>query len=399
MKRVLAVLFLSLLVASLYVYPLLRGGSMSESEDLTAFPALSLSGLLDGSFQDTFETALKDQSILRGSAVKAVVGTGGELKSIYSRAQDLLRRWNGHTLTPWGAVYRMDHSDWLTNMPYRRDEQTVENYLRKAEEINRFTQRNPGVKVYVYYCSRAEDLDWFDQSEGIESFSYADLLKDSLDDGVRFDRMKFTSFAEYTRLMYKSDHHWNYFGARKGYTDLLRMLEEDFPMGRACPILRTQDFGGLLWCGSRAREAGTDIPEAVMDSFVVDRYELGEYRAWFGDSEQETGLESAYDAGQINRDPDFDQYLNYYGFESQPIRLEFPGGEQNLLIVGDSFARAVRKPLASHFGTTIFVNFRILNQVDLQGLVERNGIDAVLFMGQQDAWSGYFLEDAQGETP
>lgn len=399
MKRVLLAVFLCLLSASLYVYPALMNGEASINGQLAAFPVPHLDGLLDGSFQESFEAALKDRSAIQSSATKLVVGTGGKLKSIFNGTQDFFRRWKEDSLMPWGEVYRMDDTDWLTDMPYTREEQTVENYLRKAGEINRLAERNPGVKVYVYYCSRAEDLDWFDGSEKMESFSYADLLKDSLDDGIRFDRMKFTSFSEYTRLMYKTDCHWNYLGARKGYTDLLRMMGEDFPMGRACPILQTQDFEGLLWCGNRAAEAGVDIPEAAMDSFAVDRYELGAYRIWSGDTKREVGLESAYDAGQINREPSVNQYLNYFGDESLQTRMEFPGGEYNLLLVGDSFALAVRKPLASHFGTTIFINFRNLDQVNLQKLMEENDINAVLFMGQQDAWSGYFLEPERGDSP
>ncbi len=389
---------LPLLVFGLFFsYSILVRPNTSENEQLQNFPALRWNTLLTGSFQTQFEQALKDQISIHDPAVKTTVQTQALLRRAYNRLQNLARpSGNRQSLTPWGAVYRMNNTDWLTGFPYRQDASAVAGYLRKAEEINRFAQQNAGVQVYVYYCSRAEDMDWFDLSEQTERFSYSQLLEQSLDKSIRFDKMKFPDFAEYTRLMYKTDHHWNHLGARKGYADLLHMLSKDFSLGPACPIDYTQDFGGLRWCGSRARESALPVPESGRDDFVVDRYLLGAHRTFFGDKEMSIGLQEAYDANEINRDPAFDQYLNYFGFESRPIRLEFPGRQYNLLIVGDSFARAVRQPLASHFSTTVFVNFRILEQVDLQQIMKEYDIDAALFMGQQDAWSGYFLE---GDTP
>ena len=387
-------IFVLLFSYSIFVRP-----NSSESEQLQNFPALRWHTFLDGSFQAQFEQALKDQISIHEPAVRTTVRTQAFLRKAYNGAQGFTGSFdNRQSLTPWGAVYRMNDTDWLTGFPYRWDEQTAAGYLQKAAEINRFAQDNPDVKFYVYYCSRAEDMHWFDLAEQTQSFSYSRLLEQSLESNIGFDKMKFPDFSEYTQLMYKTDHHWNNMGARKGYSDLLRLISADFPLGPSCPIAYTQDFGGLKWCGSRARESALTVQDEGRDDFVADRYLLGEYRAFFGEKEMAIGLEEAYDAGEINRDPSFDQYLNYFGFESQPIRLEFPGGQYNLLIVGDSFARAVRKPLASHFSTTVFVNFRILDQINLQQMLEEYDIDAVLFMGQQDAWSGYFLEKAQGDV-
>ncbi len=397
MKKLLIGALPLLIFGLFFSYSVFVGPNTSENEQLQNFPALRWNDLLAGSFQTQFEQALKDQISLHNPAVRATVRTQALLRRTYNGAQSLTRPFDSRqSLTPWGAVYRMNGTDWLTGFPYRQDASTAAGYRRKAAEINRLAQQNPKVRVYAYYCSRAEDMNWFDPAEQTERFSYSRLLEQQLDQRIRFDQMKFPDFAEYARLMYKTDHHWNNLGARKGYADLLRMLSADWPLGAACPIDYTQDFGGLKWCGSRARESALTVPESGMDDFVVDRYLLAEHRTFFGEKEMAIGLQEAYDANEINRDPAFDQYLNYFGFESRPIRLEFPDRQYNLLIVGDSFARAVRQPLASHFSTTVFINFRILDQVNLQQIIEEYDIDAALFMGQQDAWSGYFLE---GDTP
>ena len=119
---------------------------------------------------------------------------------------------------------------------------------------------------------------------------------------------------------------------------------------------------------------------------------MEDHETWFGDKKQNIGLVQEYASGQINREIGFDQYLNYYGFESEVIKLHYPNKQDNLLILGDSFSRAIREPLASHFNDTIYVNYRILDTVDIEGIMENYQIDAVLFMGQQDAFSGYFLK-------
>lgn len=397
MKRLFPLLALVLLLLPLACYPLLGQRESPDSEELARFPALRLDAVLDGSFQEQFEQALKDQFVLHTGAVRLTQGSAAAFKRAYNRAGNLLHgRDPDAGLVPFGKVYRMDGTHWLTNWPYTYDEETAAGYRRKAGELNRFAARHPDMYTYVYYCSRAEDLPWFDEVEDSRSYSYSGLLKGLLSEDIRFDELKFADFSQYRDSMYRTDHHWNNKGAARGYSDIFRMLDRDFDLGRVRSILYTEDFGDLRWQGSRARESAASIPEEGLDAFLVDRYQLPACRTYFGEREQAVGLREEYAAGAVNRELGFDQYLNYYGFESQPIRLEFEGNEHNLLIVGDSFTRAIREVLASHFGTTVYVNFRILGQVDLDELVERYGIDAALFMGQQDAWSGYFLEEGEG---
>ncbi len=373
-------------------YFMLEGRSSSESQTLTGFAAPKLGDYLSGSFQNQFEQALKDQFVLHDQAIGLMASIKAYLGGGYNVLDNLLHgRPAEDGLLPYGNVYRMYGTDWLTNLPYTYDEETAQNTIRKAQELNDFALRYPSARVYVYYCTRAEDLDWFDESDGIKSYSYSQLLRESLNESIRFDQLKFRDFTEYSRLMYRTDHHWNNAGAACGYADILGMMSKGTPLGRARSILYTEAFDHLLWRGSRSRESALTIPAKGLDPFLVDEYILPGHRTWFGEREQEIGLRAAYKSGEVNRELGFDQYLNYYGFESQPIRLEYEGGAHNLLIVGDSFARALREPLSSHFATTVYVNFRILTDIDLDAVMTGYEIDTVLFMGQQDAWSGYYL--------
>ena len=372
--------------------------SGSNSEVLTTIPQFSFHDLIGGSFQDQFEQAVKDQFVFHDRAIAFTLNLKSRINQWAVMADNLFRGQEiRQGLISFGNIFRINGTDWLTGKPYLYDETTEKNYRRKAEEINRFAARYPKVKVYVYYCTRAEDLSWFDTIEGIHTFAYNKLLKSLLDHSIGYDELKFDDFIDYTNLMYKTDHHWNNKGAARGYADIYTMINRDFQLGEMRTIDHTDDFNELTWTGSRARESGISIPTSAMDAFKIDFYSLDDHRSWFGENEQTIGLREEYAAGEINRDIGFDQYLNYYGFESQPIRLQYEGSDPNLLIVGDSFSRAIREVLASHFGTTVYINFRILNEVNLDEIMDDFQADAVLFMGQQDTWSQYFLEDNRVE--
>ncbi len=404
MKKSISVLFPILIAVILGIFFLLvlispeKKFSGSNSEILTTIPQFSVRDFIDGSFQDQFEQAVKDQFIFHDQAIAFTLELKSRLNQWTVMADNLIKGQDIRKgLIPFGNIFRINGTDWLTGKSYRYDETTIKNYQRKAEEINRFAARYPKVKVYVYYCTRAEDLDWFDAAEGIHTYPYSELLKSLLDQSIGYDRLKFNDFEDYANLMYKTDHHWNNKGAARGYAEIYSILSHDFQLGEMRTIDHTDDFDGLVWIGSRARESGVSIPYPAMDTFVIDTYSLEDHRSWFGEIEQTIGLRKEYAAGEINREIGFDQYLNYYGFESQPIRLQYPSPDTNLLIVGDSFSRAIREVIASHFRTTVYINFRILNEVDLNKIMDEFQVDAVLFMGQQDTWSQYFLEDNQVE--
>lgn len=387
-----------LLIGLTCAYFLKPQRDISGAETLKRFPSFSMESFLEGDFQTELEQAAKDQFLFHDQAIELNAGINAGIQSIAKKTSALFRGEGfREELVPFGKVYRMYGTDWLTNLPYTYDGETAAAYRKKADEINAFAKEHPEIKTYVYYCTRAEDLDWFDTAEGIESYPWYRLLYDSLEEEVSFDRLKFREFSEYADRMYKTDHHWNNTGAAVGYADILHMMSKDFELGRAKSILRTQDYDNLLWIGSRSRECGCNIKEEAMDVFAVNEYILPEYTMWFGGREQKIGLKQVYDSGAVNREKGFDQYLNYFGFESDVITLQYEEGEENLLMIGDSFARAVREPLSSHFNTTVFVNFRILGEVDIEEIIRENEIDAVLFMGQQDAWSGYYMNEEEAE--
>ncbi len=399
---VFAVIVFGVIGALAALYLILPTRAISGSEELSVFPAVNISSYLAGDFQNDLEQALKDQFALRDSAVEFTETVKAGEKDIYNSAQNVLRGLDSSSgLVPFGRVYRMNATDWLSNMVYTYDAATVAGYEKKTAQINKLAARYPDIKFYVYYCTRAEDVNWFDDICGVNSYSYPALLQSLLADGIRFSKTEFSDLHDYSLKMYKTDHHWNHNGAWVAYKSILNTFCSDFAgLGEPRRILYKKSFGGLTWQGARYRECGVSIGQSHRDEFKVYAYDLPEHQTFYGDTEMSLGLAEDYDSGNIVTDQDFDQYLNYYGFEAKPITLDYGSvSGYNLLIIGDSFTRAIREPLASHFDKTVYLNFRILENdgVDIDQIISDNDIDAVLLMGQQDAWSGYFFKEGIAE--
>ena len=394
-KNILNIIFVAVMAVLLCItpvfYTIIDQRSSSESQVLTVFPKFTVGSFFDASFQTTIEQALKDQFFLHDEAIELTLGSKGGLHRMYNSIEELFGREKG--LVPYGSVYQMFGTEYLTNLPYVYNEADAQGYIRKAGEISDFARKYPDAFVYVYYCTRAEDLDWFDESEGMTSFNYSAYLDGLLDDSVRFSASKIRDFEEFKQRRYQTDHHWTDTGADWGYIEILLMMRGDMPdIGSARSISNRETFDDLKWLGSRWRESALSSKNVPLESFIVSNYVLEDHITLFDGKRVSLGLGELYAEGEVTRDIGFDQYLNYFGFESAPIELTYEGNDKNLLIIGDSFVRTIRDPLASHFGTTLFINFRILDQVDLDELMAQYGFDAVLFMGQQDAFSGYFLE-------
>lgn len=291
-------------------------------------------------------------------------------------------------LEPSGSVYKINGTNQLTYYPFLQNSAKKNNYKIFGNQISEFAKNNPGVKVYAYYINKTEDLNWFDKSEKIKSFDYSEYLKSFLSDTVTFGEFELTSLADVEKYLYNTDHHWNHVGAQKGYTQIINMFRNDFPeISEAKEPVKEEDWGrNIKWYGSKWKAGGGADVEP--DSFKAYIYDLGDFKAFFGGSTGDIGLADQYAAGSISTSLSYDHYVNYYGFESQLIRFKriTPENDINMLLVGDSNNRPIRRVLGSHFANFHFIEKRLMNNYNLDDYVEKNDIDLVLFLGESDFW-------------
>lgn len=117
---------------------------------------------------------------------------------------------------------------------------------------------------------------------------------------------------------------------------------------------------------------------------------------------KELGLFNEYITGKI--DTSLDHYIVYYGTGIPEIGDELysesnaiykienmePETRHNLLIYGDSYNRAVRDVLASHFNTTLYFQrdiFENYENVYIDELINKYDIDVILIGGNKSIWT------------
>lgn len=293
------------------------------------------------------------------------------------------------------SLYKMEDTDYLIKLREQSKDEIRSALDTGAIKIKQLAQNHPDVKFYVYYVTRATDMDWYVKND-IHTEDYAKYIKGLLssEPSIKFDAYDLPDFAYYMDTGYKTDFHVNYKGSYKVYQDLYAMMNGDLGLSPLRVPVAELDFGGLYYIGdlftADVVAAGTPLTEEQMDKFAAYKFDLGEYHSFIGDKEITIGQEEEYEAGQMQRDPLAEHQFTYYGGQMDVVRFEFGKPDApNLLMISDSQGRPSRKPLASHFNTTIFYDDNQWRALNIDEAIENYDIDAVLIIGQTTMFEIY----------
>jgi len=312
-----------------------------------------------------------------------------------------------------GNYVTIEDTGYLTEYP--STEPLPEDSLKKhIDQLTYLHDRYPDMKMYVYYVTQAYDTSWFDNYIGTTTAGHAREIADALPAYVEFGHLEYRDFEDYKDIHYKTDHHWNHRGAQRGYENIYAMMRDDFEMGKIRvpvsenPVSDTYDF---RFRGSYARALG-DLYQGSIDDFAFYEYDLPKRETSRIDprtrqeiSVETIGLNDEYGRGEIIKTKNNDHYIQMYGtardIEGAAYKdSEYPfvirnseGNGRNLLIIGDSYSRAIRDLLASHYLLTVYIDYRVLSVIPVDYVIENYRIDAVLFGSNTSLWNGdgYFL--------
>lgn len=347
-----------------------------EKRTASKAAAFSLPAYLDSSFQDSMDSALSDQ-----------LPFAQRMKDVYNHASDYLIL---RMLRPVIRTYRDRY------IPYHNKRIFQEEYLlysptrllpgdtdydANLQSYNAGFAANPGVEFYMYYVETDLDMNFMTgEKSGI--YEYIGESIDLPEDHI--GRLAVDSFDDYSRYFLKTDHHWCYRGAYRGYTDILKMLApEETPLRP----LETVVLGTSS--GSKAAAVGIFGFE---EDFTVYRFAFPDMTVTVnGQAAGDYGNQSAWlrraDEGLPAKMPDGLVYAEFYGGDGGEIVFD-TGREdrENLLILGDSYDNAILKLLAAHFGRTYAVDQRYYEAdngvpFDLTEYIEEHDITKVLAVG------------------
>lgn len=196
-------------------------------------------------------------------------------------------------------------------------------------------------------------------------------------------KLAFDADDSVENLFFKTDHHYNYYGALVTYRTMLARVNSDTGLG--ITILQDEDlvFASLPnpYLGSRNRRIYGLAPDDEKIIYAVPKEDIP-YSRW----------DTGYDAGgEIYALPDSDEveiaYTTYMGNDIPETvittnRPELP----NCLIFGDSFTNAVETLLWTGFNETRSLDLRHYTLQTLKDYVEEWQPDVVICLRDEGAY-------------
>ncbi len=299
--------------------------------------------------------------------------------------------------------YRINDTDYVGKAPITQelvyeDEGALDLSITHLKMLH---FKYPDIKMYTYFVRQACDTPWFDDFLGTPSYDRFEFVTRYLPEYIKYDQFIFNDFEEYKEVAFASDHHWNYNGTRRGYEDIYAMMAEDLNLSPIKEPIKTWNFSelfGVKFYGSYAQKLLSAYE--VYDDFIVHEYDLGErdcYAINPDKTSQETPIRLAlwdeYKVGKIDQKAYYDHYINFYGTSTdlknpkktyadsnRIYRIENKSDdvEHKLLWIGDSTQRSIRDVLATHFKTVIYIDYRIMNKVEIDKIIDKYEIDTLL---------------------
>ena len=317
-----------------------------------------------------------------------------------------------YTYRKLGSFVAYNNTDYVGTTPSKSapQKQSVQKHIDQYEKL---LAEYPNLKFYSYFVTQMQDTPWFYDVVGVYPDKH-ETIAQYLPEYMGVARLTFSSFADYQDCYFKSDHHWAYKGSERAYRDVYNMMAEDLELSPVKYPIATWNFSelfGIEYRGSRANNLRNTNYNGF-DEFIAYEYDLGERETYVaqvgsgnGDYTKEIpvtmGLWERYKSGNMRRDKYFDHYINFYGRAYDQTGKEYAdsenmfiiknvdnGAKHNLLLVCDSSQRPYRDVLASHFGTLVTLDYRIIPYVPIDYIIETYDIDVIFFGGQSFAWSG-----------
>ena len=240
-----------------------------------------------------------------------------------------------------------------------------------TELVNKF----PLINTYVYFPTRIEEI--MDIPAGYNyGRKYREAFIKQLNPIIKYDELKIKDFNDHKNWFYKSDNHWNVFGAYEGYKDIINMIKKDFdivePRKYDDSITYDYEFIGNL----STQIGGIGSKDKITDLIFND---INNFDYYINGEKTDFNKEKKYYQEHGNNTEYYD-YGVYFGNNDYFKEFDFHQEDKpNLLIFGDSFLNTNNSWIASHFNKTIIIDLRDKpDDFNLENYINEYKIDAIL---------------------
>ena len=350
--------------------------SAGENRYANKIEEFTFSSYLDGSFQEGVESALADQALLSSAARQSYNLVSAKIRELllsglyatnlkrYVRLSDNINLFGGY------LVYDM-----------RSLKEIKPDLDLKIENINSFAAAHPEVPLYVYYIEKDTDIN-FETGEKLGAYEYVTGRLNIPAENMK--RLEMKNFEQYSRMFYRTDHHWNHIGSYLCCKEVTALLGADDPIR---PVEEVTI--GLKFSGSKAIESGNK--GVYSEEFAAYRFNYPPMSIMVNGKYDDYGSQETFFAGS---DEEL-TYGSFYGGDDGEVVVDSGRTDkENLLIIGDSHDNAILKLMAESFNRIHAVDLRsyeaqLGKKFDTYQYIVDNDIDKVLLMGSD----GFFVSE------
>jgi len=289
---------------------------------------------------------------------------------LFSEINQLVNNLNHHNFLyqkniPYGEnsgqefIFKLD--DFYILQTNKNNEYIDKNIKKNTLFYNNLSQFT---NLYIYLPSRYEFYD-FNKVYNFKNMNeYLKYFKSNLNEFIKVKELNIKNEEEYKKLFYKTDHHWNAFGALIGYFDICEMFGLK-------PLDLKASSTDLKYIGS--------IGKKVMDQKTNDYFSY-----IVSDLKYEVKVENDLYKPlvlQTNKGIYYDHYVGFYNGLYNEVIIDYKQEDlDNLLIIGDSYAWSIDYIIASHFNKTYILNPKYLENINIKEYLEKNNISKTLIL-------------------
>lgn len=258
-------------------------------------------------------------------------------------------------------VYETRDAKILFPSPEKFTTGTINDIDTKISQYKTLMETYPDIHFYALMLELVENSQFNPVNSifpGADAGRSIEYFMEHKPDGLNLAYLPMGSFADYTRLYFRTDHHWNINGTLAGYELTYDLLKEYYPdISPMIPHDNLYTFPDIGFLGRWARQV---FYQTKPDPFTVALLDLPPYKIYnMAGEEIEYNKKAEYLAGKYSTVPFTDHYIVFNGADVDYLEYVSENGSQrNLLIIGGSYTNAIEPILAAHYHHTYAVDIR-----------------------------------------
>ena len=343
--------------------------SLIENRKLTQFKIPTLDTFKDKTFQSNLEDSLADQYIF-----------GLKIKELSLKYLNLLDYKNINKKICSNRYVKVSSNyatyncgDYIVNYPKGINGESK----KYKDKINVLNELNKNIDTYYYVINRAYTIDFENKTN---TFDLADYLKNNLEGDYKIGILDNYSYENYTKLFFKTDHHWNYEGSYQGYKEIHDLLDidEDYIKPSGVKSAKNKFFGSTAKLSKMVTHGET---------FNYYTFDYEEHAVYLN------GRKGLYTNTNRNTSKKYTNYYELiYGRDGVILEYNFNDSDKdNLLIIASSYSNPINELIASHFNKTYVLDLRAYRNdnnspINLKEYIKWNKIDKVLVIASTDVF-------------